>query len=74
MTISLRLNTDEAKLINDYAKLKKQTVSEIMRNAVIEKIEDEIDLMAYEEAMAEYMNDPQTCTLDEMWKLINQND
>lgn len=74
MTISFRLNAQEAQLITNYAKLKKQSVSEIMRTAIIEKIEDEIDLMAYEEAMAEHLSNPQTYSFDEMWKMINEQD
>lgn len=71
MTFSLRVNEKEAQLITNYAKLKKQTVSEIMRTAIIEKIEDEIDLAAYDEAMAEHLKNPQTHSFDEVWKMIN---
>lgn len=71
MTFSLRVNEKEAQLITNYAKLKKQTVSELMRTAIIEKIEDEIDLAAYDEAMAEHLKNPQAHTFDEVWKMIN---
>ena len=52
MTISLRLSEEDAKLIKDYAKINNISVSDLIRQAVIEKIEDEIDLAAYNRAAA----------------------
>ena len=45
-TISLRMDEEEEKLIKEYAKAKNITISALFRNAVLEKIEDEIDLQA----------------------------
>ncbi len=42
------------------------TVSELLRRSVMERIEDELDLKTYEEAMAEYKKNPVTYTLDEV--------
>lgn len=42
--ISLRGDEYNSKLIRDYAKLNKTSVSDSKRNAIINKIEDEIDL------------------------------
>ena len=53
-TISLRMDEEDEKLIKEYAKTKNITVSSLIRNAVLEKIEDEIDLKAildYEERL-----------------------
>ena len=44
------------------------SLSELVRNAVIEKIEDEYDLKAYYEAIEEYNKNPKTYTLDEVEK------
>ncbi len=66
MTISLRLNDEDTRLIKKYAELKNVSVSELIRQAVIERIEDEIDLQAYYEAMEEYKENPVTYTLDEV--------
>ena len=44
MTISVELNNDDTKLFEQYAKTHNITLSELVRNAVIEKIEDEYDL------------------------------
>ncbi|MGB6408744.1 MAG: DUF6290 family protein [Planococcus donghaensis] len=51
-TISLRVDERDSKLIRDYAKLKKTSVSDLMRNAIIEKIEDEIDLENFDRVLA----------------------
>ena len=46
------------------------SVSEFIRKAVIEKLEDELDLMTYRKAMQEYKADPQTYTLEEVKKIL----
>ncbi len=68
MTISLRLNKDDTMLFKKYAKMHGITVSELVRRSVIERIEDEYDLKAYEKAVAEYKANPITYTLDEVEK------
>ena len=68
MTISLRLSEDDTRLIKDYAKLHGVTVSEFMRRAALEKIEDELDSSAAEKAYAEYLADPVTYSHDEIMK------
>lgn len=66
MTISLRLNEADTKLFKKYAELHGITISELIRSSVIARIEDEYDLNAYYEAMAEFKEDPTTYTLDEV--------
>lgn len=68
MTISIRLTPGEEELIKAYAKIKNQSVSEVMRRAILEQIEDEYDLEVYEKAMAEYRENPVTYSLDEIEK------
>lgn len=68
MTISLRLSEQDAKLIKDYAKLNNISISDLFRQTVIERIEDEIDLEAYNKAYEEYLKDPKTYTLEEVKK------
>ena len=68
MTISVRLNEDESDLFKRYAKLNNISVSDMIRSAVLEKIEDEYDLECYENAMAEHNANPVTYTLDEVKK------
>ena len=66
MAISIRLNPAEDELIRNYANLHGISVSELMRQAVLEKIEDEIDMRLYAEAMEEYKKNPKTYTLEEV--------
>lgn len=68
MAVSVRLSEKEDILIRNYARLNNISVSELFRRAVLEKIEDEIDLKAYEKAMEEYKKNPVTYTLDEVAK------
>lgn len=64
-TISLRVDDRDSKLIRDYAKLKKTSVSDLMRNAIIEKIEDEIDVENFDRVLA---NMEKTHSLDDVKK------
>ncbi len=68
MTISLRLNDEDTVLFKKYAELNGITVSELLRQSVIDRIEDEYDLNAYKEAMAEFKKNPVTYSLDEVEK------
>ena len=70
MSITLRVSEAETELIRNYASLKGVTVSEAIRRAVMEKIEDDIDLAAYERAMAEYRANPVSYTQDEVERIL----
>lgn len=49
--ISLRLNKDDETLIRKYAEMTNVTLTDLLRNSVIEKIENEIDLQSFDKAM-----------------------
>lgn len=66
MALSLRLSEEDDKLIRDYANFKSMSVSEVVRLAVIEKIEDEFDLDAYNKAFKDYKENPVTYSHDEV--------
>lgn len=68
MTISLRLSDEDSKLIKDYAQINNMSISDLVRQAVIEKIENEIDLEAYNKALKNFKKNPKTYTLDEIEK------
>lgn len=68
MTVSLRLNKEEERLVKKYAEMKQVSLSELFRTALIEKIEDEYDLKCYQNAIEEYNKDPKTYTLEEVEK------
>lgn len=65
-TISLRINPDDEKLIKEYAKSKNISVSALFRQSVLEKIEDDIDLDLYRQAMQEYNENPESISFEEM--------
>ncbi len=66
MTISVRLNDNDSQLFRKYAEMNNMTLSELVRQSIMERIEDEYDLKLYREAMAEYQKNPVTYTLDEV--------
>ncbi len=68
MTMTVRMGDEETRLIKDYARLHGITVSDFMRRAALEKIEDELDIRAAEKAYAEYLADPETISHEELMK------
>lgn len=68
MTISVRLNDKDTELIKAYADMNNISLSDLIRNALLEKIEDEYDLECYYKALEEYKKNPKTYTMDEVKK------
>ncbi len=68
MTISLRLSDDDTMLIKKYAEINKMSVSDLIRQSVMERIENEYDLEMFDKTMAEYKANPVTYSLDEVEK------
>lgn len=68
MTISLRLSDDDTMLIKKYAEINKISVSDLIRQSVLERIENEYDLEIFDKAIAEYKANPATYSLDEVEK------
>lgn len=69
-TISLRLEDADAQLIKEYAGMKRMTVSELIRQTVMEHIAEEFDLRAYQKAAAAFQSDPTTYTHEEVGELL----
>lgn len=66
MTFSLRMNDADSELVKKYAEMNGMSVSDLLRDAVMERIEDEYDLKCYYEALEEYKKNPVTYTLEEV--------
>lgn len=66
MTISVRLNEEDTELIKKYAEINNMSLSDLVRMAVMEKIEDEYDLKCYEKAIEKYKKNQKTYTLEEV--------
>jgi hypothetical protein len=69
--IQARLTNEEDQMVREYAKAKNISVSSLIRESILEKIEDEIDLRLYEEAMGEHIKNPQAISFGEAVKIIN---
>jgi RHH-type transcriptional regulator, rel operon repressor / antitoxin RelB len=70
MSISIRINEKELELIKKYAELNNSSVSEVMRKAILEKIEDEFDIFLYEKAFKDYEQNSRTYTIEEAKSLL----
>ncbi len=74
MSISVRLNEAELNAVKSYAKSYDMTVSDLIRKAVLELVEDEYDLECYKQAIAEYETNPKTYSLDEVIESYGKDD
>lgn len=70
-TISLRLTDEDSNLFKSYAAINNVSLSEMIRNAVYERIEDEYDLRAFDAAMEEYKKNPVTYTHAEIRGMLD---
>ena len=68
MVISIRMTTEEKNLADAYAKLNGVSLSEAMKRAYFEKIEDEYDIALADQALREYEKNPKTYSLEELKK------
>ena len=70
MTYTLAMSPEDEAFIKEYTEREKISVSDFLRQAVEEKIEDMKDLALYEKAMAEYKAEPTTYTHEEVGKML----
>ena len=70
MTVSVRLNETESALFKKYAEINNISISELFRDAVRDRIEDEYDLRLYNDAMEKLSADPVTYSHDEVKKML----
>ena len=67
--ISLRVPENELNIFKSYAKHNNKSLSEIIRIAMLERIEDEYDLKVFEEYEAEKRSATlKTRPISELWK------
>ncbi len=70
MVISIRMSNEERQLADAYAKLNGMSLSEAIKRAYFEKIEDEYDIALADAALREYEKNPKTYTHDEIKKML----
>ena len=71
MKYSIRLNDEEEKLFKSYVKLHGCSLSEALKRALLEKIEDEQDIALAELEHIKYLKDPETNSHEELMKELN---
>ena len=70
MVISIRMTTEEKDLADAYAKLNGMSLSEAIKRAYFEKIEEEYDIALADAALREYEKNPKTYTHEEIKKML----
>ena len=71
MVVSIRMTNEEKELANAYAKLNGVSLSEAIKRAYFEKIEEEYDIALADAALREFEKDPTTYSLEEVKKMFN---
>mgnify|MGYP001169679413 CR=1 FL=1 len=69
-TVTIRLDSDDKEIIAHYARTKGRSVSDIVREAILNQIEDEYDLKLYKQAIEEYRKNPVSYSLDEVATML----
>ncbi len=69
-TISVRVSEEDKKMIQHYSNVHGMTSSELLKQATIEKIEDDIDLELYRQSMKAFEKDKKTYTPDEVDRIL----
>ena len=69
-TILVRLPEEEKRLISDYARVLGVSVSELARQSIVERIEDEIDSRELLEAIRE--DDGVRCSMEDVLGLVRE--
>jgi len=70
MVVSIRMTEEEKQLGVAYAKLNGASLSEAMKRAYFEKIEEEYDIALADAALREYEKNPKTYSHDEVKKML----
>ena len=72
MSFSIRLNAEEKKLAESYAKLHSVSVGEAFKRALFERIEDEYDIEIAKDAYSEYIKEGRKSRpITEMWSELD---
>lgn len=68
ITVSIEMSEEEARIFENYAKHHNVSVSDAMKSALLEKIEDEYDAADLIEAVERFEKEPKTHSLEELRK------
>ena len=70
MVISIRMTEEEKQLADAYAKLNGVSLSEAIKRAYFEKIEEEYDIALADAALRDYEKDHKTYSHEELKKIL----
>jgi len=68
MAISLRLSKEDETLFKNFAQANNMTVSALVRESVLRRIEDEYDLNTYKTSLEKFAQDNETIDFDQLIK------
>lgn len=69
MAFSIRLTEEERRLADSYAKLNSISIGEAFKRALFDKIEDEYDLVVFNESYNEYLKSgKQSAPIENLWQ------
>lgn len=71
MVVSIRMREEEKKLAESYAKLNGMSLSEAIKKAYFEQIEEEYDIAIADLRHEDYLKDKKTYSLDEILKMYD---
>lgn len=72
MAFSIRLTEEERRLADSYAKLHSMSMGEAFKRALFDKIEEDYDLTAADEAYSEYLSSgKKSRPVGEFWKELD---
>lgn len=71
MVVSIRMTNEERQLADAYAKICGVSLSEAIKRAYFDKIEEEYDIALADAAIKEYEKNPKTISHEEMKKMFN---
>lgn len=68
MVYSIRFSKEEEEIIKQYAMLYDMKISEVIRKATMEMIEDDMDVRAFMEAKEKFEKNPKTFSHEDVGK------
>jgi len=74
LTCSVRMSDSEQMIVHDYARFHGITVSQAFRQALLERIEDEMDAKVADLAYEMYRKNPVKLSHEDAWKEILGDD
>ena len=71
-TLSLRISEEELELAKEFSKIKGKSVSELLRDSLLEKVEDYMDYQNAVNALKEYEQDEVAFDTDTVKRVLGE--